>query len=105
MRDRYENAAWLKIQIGIDDHGIFRSLDSNQVPSAPILERLGLSSREIDCHAAARDADLDAIAAEYVHQRGLRTPEEIADERAEARAVHGLDVELVNIYTGERPKA
>jgi hypothetical protein len=37
-----------------------------------------------------------------VHQRGLRTPEEIEEERAEAREAHGSGVELVNIFTGER---
>ena len=29
-------------------------------------------------HASALDADLDAFAAERIHQRGLRTPEQIA---------------------------
>ena len=78
--------------------------------TAAFLSRLKRSSIQTyavpfnpDRHFAARDADLDAIAAERIHQRGLRTPEEIAEERAEARAAHGPGVELVNIFTGERP--
>ena len=55
----------------------------------------------MDRHASARDADLDAFAAEYECQRGLRTPEEIAEELAEIHAAHGPNVELVNIFTGE----
>jgi hypothetical protein len=31
-----------------------------------------------------------------------RTPEQIAEEQAAARAAHGPGVELVNIFTGER---
>jgi hypothetical protein len=82
-------------------HGIHRWIDSKQVPSVGILCRFGLTPEGMNRHAAARDADLDAIAAEYVHQRGLRTPKEIAEERAEARAAYGPGVELVNIFTGE----
>ena len=98
MRDRYENPTWLKTQIRIDDHGIFRWLDSNQVPSAPILKRLGLTPVEMERHGSARDADLDYFAAEYLRQR---TPEHFAKDRAEARTAHGPGVELVNIFTGE----
>jgi hypothetical protein len=102
MRDRYENSAWLKRQIRVDGHGIHRWKDSQQVPSREILNRIGLTPEGMNRHAVARDADLDALAAKYVRQRGLRTPEEIAEELAEAHAAHGPGVELVNIFTGER---
>jgi hypothetical protein len=72
----------------IDVHGIHRWIDSNQVPSVGILCRIGLTPGEIELRAAARDADLDAFAAEYVRQRGLRTPEEIAEELAADRKFH-----------------
>ena len=88
MRDRYENSAWLKKQMRSDIHGIHRWIDSKQVPSVGILNRLDLTPEEMERHAAARDADLDAFAAEYVWRRGLCTPEDIAEERAADRKFH-----------------
>jgi hypothetical protein len=38
--------------------------------------------------------------AEYQRRQALCTPEQIAEQRAEARAAHGPGVELVNIFTG-----
>jgi hypothetical protein len=101
MRDRYGNSTWLKTQIRVDGHGIHRWRDSNQVPSAGILCRMGLIPEEMERRTSALDADLDAFAAEYVRQCGLRTPEEFADERAEARGVYGPGVEVLNIFSGE----
>jgi hypothetical protein len=40
--------------------------------------------------------------AEYQRRQALRTTEQIAGQRAEARAAHGPGVELVNIFSGER---
>src|ERR1019366_2110878 len=34
MRDRYENPTWLKTQMRLDGHGIYRWLDSKQIPSS-----------------------------------------------------------------------
>ena len=101
MRDRYGNSTWLKTQIRVDGHGIHRWRDSKQVPSREILNRIGLTPEGMDRHASARDADLDAFAAEYVRQRDLRTPEDIEEEWSEVRAAYGPGVELVNIFTGE----
>jgi hypothetical protein len=39
--------------------------------------------------------------AEYKQAQLRRTPEQIAEERAEARAAHGPGVKLVNVFTGE----
>ena len=72
-----------------DEHGIYRQSDSGHVPSGGILNRLSLSAEEMDRHAAAFDVDLDALAAEYIRSRAARTHEQIAEERAEARAAHG----------------
>lgn len=44
----------------------------------------------------------DAFFAAYRAARARRTPEQIAEERAEALAAHGPGVELVNVATGER---
>lgn len=102
MREDYENPAWLRTQMRVDEDGILRWTDSDHVPSEGILNRLGLTSEEMACHTAARDADLDAYAAEYQRRQRERTAEQLAEERAEARAAHGPGVELVNVFTGER---
>ena len=102
MKEDYENPAWLKTQMSVDEHGIHRWRDCGQVPSKEILKRLNLSALDTERHNATRDADLDAFAAEYQRSQALRTPEEIAEQRAEARAAHGPGVELVNIFSGER---
>lgn len=101
MREDYENPAWLKTQMFLDSDGIYRWLDSRQIPSKGILRRLGLSAEEMACHAAAEDADLDAYAADYQRRESERAPEEVAEERAELRAMHGPGMKLVNIFTGE----
>jgi hypothetical protein len=88
MRDRYENSTSLKTQMRVDSHGIHRWRDSDQVPCERILCRIGLTPEGLDRHASARDADLDAFAAEHLRRRGLRTPEEIAEERAADRKFH-----------------
>ena len=38
---------------------------------------------------------------EYAEAQRNRTPEQVAEERAEARAAHGPGVKLVNVFTGE----
>jgi len=102
MKEDYKNPVWLRTQMRVDEHGIHRWRDNNQIPDKGILNRLSLSAEETERHNAARDADLDAFAAEYQRSQALRTPKQIAEQRAEARAAHGPGVELVNIFTGER---
>ena len=50
---------------------------------------------------AVRDAEFAVFLAEYREMRKNRTPEQIEEERFEARAAHGPGVELVNVLTGE----
>jgi hypothetical protein len=50
---------------------------------------------------ATRDADHARFAAAYRAARAARTPEQIAEERAEARAAMGPGVLMVNVVTGE----
>ena len=38
----------------------------------------------------------------YKEAQAARTPEQIAEQQAEARAAHGPGVELVNVITGEK---
>ncbi len=49
-----------------------------------------------------RDGHGHSKAAKHIRSLRQRTTEEIAEEQAAARAVHGSDVELVNIFTRER---
>jgi hypothetical protein len=85
-----------------DEHSVHRWRDSGQVPCKEILKRLGLTQEELERNTAARDVDTDAFIAEYQRRQSERTPEQLAEERAEARAAHGPGVELVNIFTGDR---
>lgn len=50
---------------------------------------------------AARDAQTTAFLAEYRRAQAARTPEQIAEERFEARAAFGPGVNVVNVFTGE----
>jgi hypothetical protein len=102
MKEDYENPAWLRTAVTADEQGIIRWLDSGMVPTKAILQRLGLTQEELSRHEAALDLDLDSYATKYQSQQDALSPEEIEEEKAEARAAHGPGVELVNIFTGER---
>ena len=52
--------------------------------------------------AEARDVYVEQSLKEYCEAQRNRTPEQIAEERFEARAAMGEGVEMVNIITGER---
>jgi myo-inositol-1-phosphate synthase len=52
--------------------------------------------------ATARDVYVERSLKEYVQAQKNRTPEQIAEERFEARAAMGAGVEMVNIITGEK---
>ena len=51
--------------------------------------------------AHAREEYVQRTLAEYRVAQQNRTPEQIAEERAEARAAMGPGVEMVNMFTGE----
>ena len=51
---------------------------------------------------AARDRYLEPILREYREAMAQRTPEQVAEQRAEARAAMGTGVEMVNVLTGEK---
>jgi hypothetical protein len=101
MKEDFDNPAYLKTQMRVDEQGIRRWKIGKQVPSKVFLERLGLTPEEIAAHAAACEADMDEFAAKYQRRQSERTPEEIAEEKAEALAAHGPGVEMVNVFTGE----
>jgi hypothetical protein len=50
-----------------------------------------------------RDRDCsDCVIAQYIAAQASRTQEQIAEQRAEARAAFGPGVEVVDVITGER---
>lgn len=101
MKEDYTNPAFLKTQMRVDAHGIYRWKIGNQVPPSVFLNRLGLTPGEMKAHAAAGEVDMEEFAAEYRRRQSERSPAEIAEEKAEARTAHGPGVELVNVFTGE----
>ena len=87
-------AGWLM------DDGEFRPLMDDAMAE---LHDAGLVSA--DCVAITRDQRdewVEQSMREYRTAQAQRTPEQIAEERFEARAAHGPGVEMVNIITGER---
>ena len=87
-------AGWLM------DDGEFRPLMDDAMEE---LHSAGLVSD--DCVAITRDQRdewTERSLAEYRTAQAQRTPEQIAEERWEARAAMGPGVEMVNIITGER---
>ena len=82
------------------DSGEFRPLMSDAMEE---LESAGLvDSTTVAVTAEARDRHTQQFLAEYRTAMANRTAEQIAEERAEARAAMGPGVEMVNVVTGER---
>lgn len=81
------------------DSGEFRPLMDDAMEQ---LQEAGLVDQAtVDITASARDVYTEKSIAEYIEAQRNRTPEQIAEERFEARAAHGEGVRLVNIITGE----
>ena len=84
--------------------GVIRWNSNKNVPPEDCVRlaaHIGLPIDIAKCDAA-RDAEVSAFLADYRKARAQRTPEQIAEERAMARAAHGPGVALVNVATGER---
>ena len=80
--------------------GEFRPLMSDAV--AELHDAGYISSITVEATAIARDKYTQRTLAEYAEAQRNRTPEQIAEERYEARAAMGPGVEMVNIFTGEK---
>ena len=103
MIDKW-NAGEVHIQNGacgwLFDSGEFRPLMSDAMQE---LKDAGLvDSTTVAVTAEARDRHTQQFLAEYRTAMANRTAEQIAEERAEARAAMGPGVEMVNVVTGER---
>ena len=80
--------------------GEFRPLMSDAV--AELHDAGYISSITVEETRIARDRYVQRTLAEYAEAQQNRTPEQIAEQRAEARAAMGPGVEMVNIFTGEK---
>ena len=80
--------------------GEFRPLMSDAV--AELHDAGYISSITVEATAIARDRYVQRTLAEYAEAQQSSTPEQIAEQRAEARAAMGPGVEMVNILTGEK---
>ena len=80
--------------------GEFRPLMSDAV--AELHDAGYISSITVEATAIARDRYTQRTLAEYAVAQQNRTPEQIAEQRAEARAAMGPGVDMVNIFTGEK---
>ena len=80
--------------------GEFRPLMSDAV--AELHDAGYISSITVEPTRIARDRYVQRTLAEYAEAQQNRTPEQIAEQRAEARAAMGPGVEMVNILTGEK---
>ena len=86
------------------EDGVMRWQSSGRVPPEEWVEKAILEGYPVDkakCDAV-RSAELKEFFAAYRKAREERTPEQIAEERMEARAAMGAGVEMVNIVTGEK---
>lgn len=84
--------------------GVIRWNSNNNVPPDDIIEFavfLGLPVDPAKCKVA-NDEDTKVFLAAYRQRMAQRTPEQIAEQRAEARAAMGPGVEMVDIISGER---
>lgn len=88
----------------VDPHGVVRWKSNDRIPFSDMLEvwhgaglkfnmALSLATRKIEDAASIR---------EYAAAQANRTPEQIAEQRAMARAAHGPGVKLMNVFTGEK---
>ena len=87
------------------DDNALRWKSNNRCLMSDAMEELFLADKvtEMVVRATkiARDKENEEFFAEYRKAQANRTAEEIAEQRAEARAAMGPGVDMVNIFTGE----
>ena len=88
----------------VDADGVFRWNSNGAVPPKDCLNAFRYLELPFKMGATlqAREAQLEEATRRYREAQARRTPEQVAEERAMARAAHGPGVELVNVLTGER---
>ncbi len=84
--------------------GVIRWRSNDRVPFPDVVAlaiHIGQSVDAAKCDTA-RDAENADFIAAYRKARANRSPDQIAEERSEARAAMGPDCDMVNVFTGER---
>lgn len=84
--------------------GVMRWNSNDRVPPEEYVDMAIKEGYPVDkakCDAA-RSVDLKAFLASYRKAQAERSPEQIAEQRMEARAAMGEGVKMVNIITGEK---
>ena len=85
---------------------VYRWDSNGQIPFSDMLNdfcELGLITQAVvDKSIEVRAIETAQFLESYKKAQSLRTADQIAEERFEARAAHGAGVELVNVFTGER---
>jgi len=102
ITDRYSDPTYILAQGYFDTCGIFRWKSNNAVPPKETVSKLSLGADVVMKIDAAREVDNAAFVEQYRIMQSQRSPEQIAEEHAEARAAMGPGVKIVNIITGER---
>jgi imidazoleglycerol phosphate dehydratase HisB len=95
-RDRLEADAYQ------DAAGVWRWKSNDAVPFDQLLAEAGIDYETRSRCRAAREIDVERQLEDYRRAQASRTPEEIAEQRAMARAAQGPGVEIVDIVTGEK---
>jgi len=83
-------------------YGVYRWKSSGNVVPNNILEEAGFSPAALKANRDAWKIQSTEILRGYAEAQKNRTPEQIAEERFEARAAMGPGVDMVNILTGEK---
>ena len=86
----------------LDRDGVIRWHSNDWVVPQDILQDHNIPRQTMIRCDFMRDRELRNFLEEYRQAMAHRTPEQVAEERAEARAAHGPGVELVNVLTGEK---
>lgn len=84
--------------------GVIRWNSNDRVPPLDIVALAAEVFEAVDFDASreAYEADAKRSIAEYRRRRAQRTPEQVAEERAEMRAAFGPGATVVDVLTGER---
>jgi hypothetical protein len=90
-----------RIDWHFDRNEVVRWDSNNRVPFDDVLVTLNLTPEQLKASQEAREIDNEAFFAEYRKAQKSKSKEQIAEERAEARAAHGRGVRITNIITGE----
>lgn len=91
------------IEFSIEPTGVVRWTSVNRVPPKDIVEAIERRYPSVSIAACnrVRDLETDEFLKAYKASMLNRTPQQIAEERAEALAAFGPGVEVVNVFTGE----